>query len=527
MISVIVPAYNAQTTIGECIRALQKQTLASDQYEIIVADDGSVDSTTVIARALGVTVVANPHLGKSAARNAGAAAARGELLLFTDADCMPSPDWVAAMTAPFVASDVVGVKGAYRSKQRELVARFVQIESEDKYDRMLGESQIDFIDTYSAAYRRDVFLLNGGFDTRLLGVEDQDLSFRLSHKGYRLLFAPSAIVFHRHKSTVYGYFRRKFDIGYWKALLTLWYPDKAIRDSHSPQSAKIQIGVVACMLICLPLSLLSANTWWFEALLLALFALSTLPFTGKALRKDWQVGVASPPLLFVCATALGLGLMAGYIHHGRSLSAQQSALTAPERFTKRGLDLVIAFVGIVCCLPAWALIALFIKLDSRGPVFFVQPRVGENGRVFNCYKFRSMVDGAAGLPAESAPSVDLGSVLLKVPNDPRCTRVGRVLRRTSLDETPNLINVLRGEMSLVGPRPEEVRVVSLYSDWHRRRLAVKPGITGPMQINGRGALTLDERVRLELEYIDHYSLTRDLVILLHTIPAVIRGQGAY
>ncbi|RLC77247.1 MAG: undecaprenyl-phosphate glucose phosphotransferase, partial [Chloroflexi bacterium] len=115
----------------------------------------------------------------------------------------------------------------------------------------------------------------------------------------------------------------------------------------------------------------------------------------------------------------------------------------------------------------------------------------------------------------------------KRPNDPRVARVGRFLRRWSLDELLQVWNVLKGEMSLVGPRPEEVRIVRLYNDWHRRRLAVKPGITGPMQVSGRGDLPLDERVRLELDYIENYSLWKDMIILLRTIPAVISGRGAY
>ena len=126
--------------------------------------------------------------------------------------------------------------------------------------------------------------------------------------------------------------------------------------------------------------------------------------------------------------------------------------------------------------------------------------------------------------------VDLNALrepVFKLPDDPRVTRVGRVLRRTSLDEAPQFLNVLRGDMSLVGPRPEEAQVVARYSDEQRRRLAVKPGITGPMQINGRGDLSLQERLRLELDYIDNYSLRRDVAIMLRTIPAIMRGDGAY
>jgi lipopolysaccharide/colanic/teichoic acid biosynthesis glycosyltransferase len=154
-------------------------------------------------------------------------------------------------------------------------------------------------------------------------------------------------------------------------------------------------------------------------------------------------------------------------------------------------------------------IAIAIKLDTRGPIFFSQDRVGENGRLFRVYKFRSMVDNAELRRHEV---VDLDAL-----SEPAF----------SLDELPQFVNVLRGEMSLVGPRPEEAALVARYNDWQRRRLSVKPGMTGPMQINGRGDLTLAQRVALEVEYIEHYSLWRDVAILLKTLPAVLRGEGSY
>jgi len=153
--------------------------------------------------------------------------------------------------------------------------------------------------------------------------------------------------------------------------------------------------------------------------------------------------------------------------------------------------------------------------------------VGENGRPFRMVKLRTMVDGAEEMLPALVDLESLPSPAFKLRDDPRVTRVGRFLRRTSLDELPQLWNVLRGEMSLVGPRPEETRVVRLYNDWHRRRLAVKPGITGPMQVNGRADLSLDERTRLELDYVRHYSLWKDICILLRTVVAVVSGRGVY
>ncbi len=162
-----------------------------------------------------------------------------------------------------------------------------------------------------------------------------------------------------------------------------------------------------------------------------------------------------------------------------------------------------------------------------GAVLFVQLRAGKDGRTFRLYKFRSMVRDAEAQLDRVILQSSLPPPVFKVPNDPRVTRVGRILRRWSFDELPQFFNVLEGEMSLVGPRPEELRVVAQYSDWHRQRLTVKPGMTGPMQTSGRGNLTLDERVRLELAYIEHYSLLQDFRLLLKTFPAIVRGQGSY
>jgi lipopolysaccharide/colanic/teichoic acid biosynthesis glycosyltransferase len=168
-----------------------------------------------------------------------------------------------------------------------------------------------------------------------------------------------------------------------------------------------------------------------------------------------------------------------------------------------------------------------IKLDSPGPALFRQTRIGQGGRPFRIFKLRTMVaDAEARLP-ELVDLAALTQPAFKLRADPRITRVGHFLRRWSLDELPQLLNVLAGEMSLVGPRPEEAALVARYTDAQRRRLAVKPGMTGPMQINGRGDLPFDQRLALELDYIEHYTVARDLVILLRTAPAVIRGAGAY
>ncbi len=516
-VSVIIPAYNAAATIADCLNALARQTIARAQYEIIVVDDGSTDATRALAEKFpDVRVLATTHRGAAAARNSGARAARGAILLFTDADCAPTENWIDAMRAPFADPNVVGAKGVYRTRQRERVARFVQLEYAEKYARMSRAATIDFIDTYSAAYRRDIFLANAGFDETLPVAEDQEFSFRLAKQGRRLVFAPQAVVFHRHVTTLGAYVRRKFRIGYWKVRVHARHPDKVWRDSHTPTTLKWQTVLWLAILAGMSAALVVPMLWGWVALLAAIFFVSALPLLVFVARRDPALALVALPLIVARAGALGTGLLAGLLGE-----------IARSARLKRAVDIVGALTGLIVSAPLMLLIALAIKLDSPGPVFFTQVRAGKDGAPFRIIKFRSMVrDAEARLDAVIAQS-QLPPPVFKIPNDPRVTRVGRVLRRLSLDELPQFVNVLKGEMSLVGPRPEETRIVALYDAWHRRRLAVKPGMTGPMQTRARGALSLDERARLELDYIEHYSIGQDFLLLCRTLPAVLRGQGAY
>jgi len=194
---------------------------------------------------------------------------------------------------------------------------------------------------------------------------------------------------------------------------------------------------------------------------------------------------------------------------------------------KRLLDLILGVPIAVVTAPLVPLIALAIWLEDRGPVFFVQTRVGLNGRRFRLYKFRTMHVGAEASLGELVQLDQLPEPMFKLRRDPRVTRVGRVLRRLSLDELPQLWNLLRGDMSLVGPRPEQEELVERYAPEHRFRLSVKPGLTGPMQVHGRGELTFAERLAVELDYVENLSLGRDLRILALTPVSVLRGTGAF
>ena len=194
---------------------------------------------------------------------------------------------------------------------------------------------------------------------------------------------------------------------------------------------------------------------------------------------------------------------------------------------KRCLDLMLAVLALVLTSPLLLLAALATLLDSGRPVLFRQTRGGERGRPFQMLKFRTMIRNAEAMLPELVPLEELDTPMFKLKADPRVTRVGRLLRRTSIDELPQLINVLRGEMSIVGPRPEQLDLVERYGPEHQFRLQVKPGITGPMQVYGRGELAFDERLAVEREYVENLSLARDIRIVLMTIPAVFGRRGAF
>ena len=196
-------------------------------------------------------------------------------------------------------------------------------------------------------------------------------------------------------------------------------------------------------------------------------------------------------------------------------------------FVKRALDVTLATVTLVVALPLGALIALCIRLESPGPILYSQTRIGRNGQPFKIYKFRSMIVDADTQLDQMGELNEASGPLFKMRDDPRRTATGRILRRFSLDELPNLINVFRSEMSLVGPRPNVPAEVAQYKDWHRKRLSVSPGMTGLWQVSGRSDLTFDEMVLLDIYYAENWTPTLDMNILLRTIPKVLAAEGAY
>jgi exopolysaccharide biosynthesis polyprenyl glycosylphosphotransferase len=209
------------------------------------------------------------------------------------------------------------------------------------------------------------------------------------------------------------------------------------------------------------------------------------------------------------------------------INLRDPALNVYQRVMKRAFDLSLGAALLLLSAPLWAIIWLAIRLDSKGAAIFKQERIGENGKPFIMYKFRTMTEDAEARQAEVLRHDEQGNLIHKTADDPRVTRVGRFLRRTSLDELPNLINVLRGEMSLVGPRPEVAWMMDKYAPWQLKRFAVPQGMTGWWQINGRSNKPMHLHTEDDLYYIQNYSILLDLIILWRTLFVVLRGKGAF
>ena len=209
------------------------------------------------------------------------------------------------------------------------------------------------------------------------------------------------------------------------------------------------------------------------------------------------------------------------------VSVSRNSLSLSQQFLKRLMDIVGGLVGTVVFTIAFVIFGILIKIDSEGPVIFVQKRVGMNGRIFDFYKFRSMYKDAEARKKELMAQNEVTGLMFKMEDDPRITRIGKFIRKTSIDELPQFINVLRGDMSLVGTRPPTVDEYEHYEPWHKSRLSMKPGITGLWQISGRSDIKdFDEVVKLDMEYIDNWSLGEDIKILVKTVGVVFTGKGS-
>ncbi len=307
-VSVIVPAFRSPDRLKGCLEALAKQQTARN-FEVVVVDDGSPETlepvTAGFERSLSIRFLRlENNGGPASARNAGIRAAHGGVILFTDSDCRPQKGWLEAMASPFDDPEVGGVKGRYRTEQKDTWARLAQLEFEERYELLESAGDIDFIDTYSGGFRREDLLSVGGFDTSFPRAdnEDVDLSFRVKGLGRRFRFVPGAVVLHRHREGFLGYAALKFSRGFWRMKVYRKHPGKAGKDSYTPLSLKLQLLLSACFLPAL--STRRRGALWAGAWLA-----TCAPLLRWAARNDPSL----VPLIPFFALTRGLAIILGMI----------------------------------------------------------------------------------------------------------------------------------------------------------------------------------------------------------------------
>lgn len=317
--SVIIPVFNERGNILICLDSLLKQSLKRGEYEIIVVDDGSTDGTAETIEqdfANSVTIIKQNKQGPAAARNKGAELSESDILVFTDADCELDVNWLREMVVPIEEKNIDGVQGRYKSKQNNIVARFVQYEIEERYKLLKRKKYIDFVSTYSAAYKKEVFIAAGGFNTsyKISSGEDTELSYNLHKRGYKMIFNQNAVCYHHHPESLSDYLRTKFYRGFWRVLLYHNHKSKMVKDSYTPFSLKVQVF----MILLTPFLLLASLVFSFLSYGLILFYLlcfmsSMFSFIFFLIRKDLCIGLISLVLIFMRAFFISMGMLVGSI----------------------------------------------------------------------------------------------------------------------------------------------------------------------------------------------------------------------
>ena len=296
------------------MNAVLKQVFTRE-FEVIVVNDGSTDRTGKIAEAFveedkRFRLISQENSGPAGARNNGARNARNEIIVFLDSDCVPEKNWLEEMVKPFSDRNVAGVQGAYRSRQKELIAVFGQIEIEHRYELMKKSRKVDWIGSYSAAYKKSIFLEEGGFDEayRIASGEDPDFSYTLSENGYRLVFNQNAIVWHYHPASLPKYLRAKFYRGYWRVRLYRKHLGKMVSDSYTPQEIKLQIMCFYSGIVFLGISFFSAQFLYLGAALLGMIVLLAIPFYLWAMKRNAGAGMTAPIIILLRTIAYSCGM---------------------------------------------------------------------------------------------------------------------------------------------------------------------------------------------------------------------------
>jgi glycosyltransferase involved in cell wall biosynthesis len=312
-VSIIVPVFNGMSTLPDLLDSTERQDYAGE-YEVILVDDGSTEGSGEYAEQRGYNVIRQKNQGPGIARNVGANNARGELLVFTDSDCNLDPDFITELTKPLLEPEIVGSQGVFYSNQKNIVARFIQAEILERYDRELKAETVDWIGTYAACYRKDVFLANGGFSD-IYSSEDAEFSIRLSKQGYKMLFAPKARCQHVNYENFFKFLRFKYKRAYWTIWLYKKYPERMVSDKMTPSARKNMMVVLSLAAAFLVLGLFNSWALYLALLFAVIFILYTIPFSVRVWREDKLISVLSPLFLTARTICYIFGFAKGIIDY--------------------------------------------------------------------------------------------------------------------------------------------------------------------------------------------------------------------
>jgi lipopolysaccharide/colanic/teichoic acid biosynthesis glycosyltransferase/GT2 family glycosyltransferase len=514
LLSVAIVNYNGGPLLRECLSRLV--AAVPPETEIFVVDNASRDGS---ARATdefpGTRLIRNArNVGYGAANNQALRVARGQFLLFLNPDALVAPDAISTGLAYLRANPDVGILGArillpdgrldpparrsfktpatYFYKSMGLSRAFPRHRRYGRYYlSYLDEHELADVDSVVGAFMlmpHRVIEQIGGFDERFfLYCEDEDLCWRARQADWRVVYHPGIVVEH-HKGSSTGQ-RPLWTVWQFHRSLVLYHRKNIAPRYPAPVNTAVYAGIAAGL---------------------------TAGIARVFVTRAGQSRRAELPKMTTANPSAPTDMM-----------PVRSRRSPAERAAKRLLDVVVAATMLVVLSPLLAAVALAVKLGDGGPVLYRWRVVGRAGQPFTGYKFRSMVANADELKAALEGANEMSGPVFKLRGDPRITRVGRILRRYSLDELPQLWSVLIGDMSLVGPRPPLQSEFARFSERQRTKLAVKPGITCLWQVAGRNQITdFEDWLRLDLEYIERWSLGLDLQILVRTVPAVLSGRGA-
>jgi glycosyltransferase involved in cell wall biosynthesis len=322
-ISIVIPARNEGRRIARCLCSLGNQSLVPERYEIIVVDDGSDDDSAQVAQLHGARVVRQQKKGAAAARNLGIAEARGEVILFTDADCIADEHWAERLANPLLEASIQGTVGRIITRQKHWLARLIQAELDERYSRMQQSRFIDFINSGNCGFKR-ALLDENRYDESFSWIEDLELSFRLARGGNRMIFVPDAIIAHEHPQNLWVYLRRKFRYASYASALYRRYPDKILSDSRTPAYVRWQLLLVALAALSAPLAIATIKFLLFGLICFAGAAAFSYPFYLRAIRTSPPLGIMAPFFALLGNLAFTAGTITGLLF-GKNYQTRKDA----------------------------------------------------------------------------------------------------------------------------------------------------------------------------------------------------------